>query len=511
MRRDLSLAACLCILGAALVLSAHPLRAQTGRQPVLVATSRSPLATAYNNGRRLVRDSRDNRYLVYHDLRGSEPIVCFVRSADGRAWSQPDTLADGVFPSIAIDQGDRLYVVWQEVDQSGVFFTYSLDGGLSWKWPPSRLDPTAGASGWRGRFPVVEAGARRVHFAWQQEGSGTAGKWRSIFFASMPLDSLEACFPGSVAISQTGIDAQLPSLACNLAWEEGPVHVVWCDSMASRGGSISYRKTEERTGLWTPQLHEPAVDLTAGGCAGSARHPAVSVGAGEVVHVVWSHDCGGFHSALLFNPNNLMDRFDQDVSTGPCAMVCVDDIYFKYSTLVWVAADEIYYMQTRDGTLLSSEPIPVSALDGVPSRHPSVCYKYFRADFLDVVWTDGSEPPYRIFYRRMEKIYRGSQVVEGAPAALPSGLVLVSSHPNPFRATTLIRYALPAPALVGVEIFDLRGQRVRTLVNAWNVAGEHRVSWDGPDELGRPVPGGVYPCRLRAGGAVSWRRVTLLR
>ncbi len=97
--------------------------AQACSSPISIAASHHPLATADNNGRRMVRDGQDRRDVVYQDLRGDRPIICFVHSGDGKVWSQPDTLFEGAFPSLAIDRSDRLFLVWQAADASGIYFT----------------------------------------------------------------------------------------------------------------------------------------------------------------------------------------------------------------------------------------------------------------------------------------------------------------------------------------------------------------------------------------------------
>lgn len=195
-----------------------------------------------------------------------------------------------------------------------------------------------------------------------------------------------------------------------------------------------------------------------------------------MVRVVWDHGIGGgFHSLLLFG--NPLARFDHEVHTWGDAMVCVNDVYLKYSALVWVSQDEVYYMQARDGALLYPDAVPVSERDGVRRRYPSVCYKKFRADSLDVVGTDGSEVPYRIVYRRMARIYRGGQSVDEPATGGPVRFALFSSRPNPFRAGTTTHSELAAPRQVRLEVVNVLGQRVRTLVDRPETPG--RIGWAG--------------------------------
>ncbi|NBB85872.1 MAG: PQQ-binding-like beta-propeller repeat protein [Bacteroidetes bacterium] len=83
--------------------------------------------------------------------------------------------------------------------------------------------------------------------------------------------------------------------------------------------------------------------------------------------------------------------------------------------------------------------------------------------------------------------------------------------PNPFAESTTIRYELRTPGRAVVAIYNLLGQRVRTLVDTRKEAGRHVVSWDGRDARGRPVASGVYFSRLRAGSYEAIQKLTLVR
>ncbi|MEZ4388019.1 MAG: YCF48-related protein [Candidatus Krumholzibacteriia bacterium] len=84
-------------------------------------------------------------------------------------------------------------------------------------------------------------------------------------------------------------------------------------------------------------------------------------------------------------------------------------------------------------------------------------------------------------------------------------------YPNPFNPRTSLRYALAAAGPVRLTIHDLRGRRVRNLVDGSRAAGEHAAFWDGTDDAGRGVAGGVYVYRLESGGGVDSGKLSLLK
>jgi flagellar hook assembly protein FlgD len=76
---------------------------------------------------------------------------------------------------------------------------------------------------------------------------------------------------------------------------------------------------------------------------------------------------------------------------------------------------------------------------------------------------------------------------------------------------TRIRYRLPAPARVVLEVFDVHGRKVTTLLDGKEPAGEATVVWDGKDAGGAGVASGVYFCRMRTTDQTITRKMILLR
>jgi hypothetical protein len=99
--------------------------------------------------------------------------------------------------------------------------------------------------------------------------------------------------------------------------------------------------------------------------------------------------------------------------------------------------------------------------------------------------------------------------------ALPKSFSLGQNYPNPFNPSTTIPYTVPlglrGGALVAVEIYDLLGQRVRTLAEEGMKPGYYRAVWDGLDSAGQGVGSGVYFCRVRVGEQVQVRKMALVK
>ncbi len=97
---------------------------------------------------------------------------------------------------------------------------------------------------------------------------------------------------------------------------------------------------------------------------------------------------------------------------------------------------------------------------------------------------------------------------------IPTKFHLEQNFPNPFNPTTVMPYTIPQGSgvlPVKLEIFNVLGQKVRTLIQATQPAGIYRVSWDGTDDGRRLVSSGIYIYRLKAGDFVDMKRMVFLR
>jgi DNA-binding beta-propeller fold protein YncE len=91
------------------------------------------------------------------------------------------------------------------------------------------------------------------------------------------------------------------------------------------------------------------------------------------------------------------------------------------------------------------------------------------------------------------------------------GFGIRSIAPNPAQRSTWIRYSLPRDGPATLDVFNTKGQRVRTIADGVGTSGDHFVVWDGRDAAGRALRGGVYFLRLRAGGLGEAMKIELAR
>ena len=94
---------------------------------------------------------------------------------------------------------------------------------------------------------------------------------------------------------------------------------------------------------------------------------------------------------------------------------------------------------------------------------------------------------------------------------LPDQYELSQNYPNPFNPTTTIKYALPEPADVKIQVYNIVGQVVRTLVDEGKMGGYYRVYWDGRDDSDYDLASGVYFYRIVAGEFHAVKKMLLVK
>jgi hypothetical protein len=108
--------------------------------------------------------------------------------------------------------------------------------------------------------------------------------------------------------------------------------------------------------------------------------------------------------------------------------------------------------------------------------------------------------------------YQPSIGIKDEEASLAvSDFVLSQNYPNPFNPQTRIEYFLPRPAQVTLAIYNILGQKVKTLIDESHTAGTKSVTWDGKDPEGRLVASGIYFYKLETADYVDSKKMLLLK
>jgi len=95
------------------------------------------------------------------------------------------------------------------------------------------------------------------------------------------------------------------------------------------------------------------------------------------------------------------------------------------------------------------------------------------------------------------------------PSGTPGNFRLLQNYPNPFNPSTIIGYELTSPAHITIEIYNVLGQKVNTLIHEFQNTSGH-VTWDGTNDMGQGVPAGLYIYSLKSGGKRVNRKMLLI-
>ena len=129
-----------------------------------------------------------------------------------------------------------------------------------------------------------------------------------------------------------------------------------------------------------------------------------------------------------------------------------------------------------------------------------------KGDILDFEFNVGATDPHlvREFVVVAKGRYEPGYSVHSG--LLPKGISLFANYPNPFNPTTTITYNLPEAGQVSLEVLNVLGQRVATLVDEYQPAGFKKVEWNA-----NSFASGMYFYRLRVGEVVQTKKMLLLK
>jgi hypothetical protein len=322
-----------------------------------------------------------------------------------------------------------------------------------------------------------------LHFVWQEIQGGLN---RVIY---RRYDSETQSFSNQVTIVP-----YFGSLPCIAATPDGDVYVAW-ENRSSNPHVISWKKASPPGFSWS---NTSSLSLPDG--IDSLMAPVMVkdfVGNLHMVLAAFSDDYAWdvfytFNELPPVSPQNVADLQDKDHPM------------FKWSPCKEPNFRHYHIYRTRDprnGWSLVASQTDTIFTDYMTFLDPDdrdIMYYHIKAeDQLD----QESLPSVQLEYHY--GVYVGPKVVG---ELLPMEYSLSQNHPNPFNAETGIKYALPTESHVLLEIYDMLGKKVATLVDEYSIPGYYQTTWRAYD-----VPSGVYLLRLQAGEFVECRKVTLLK
>jgi len=143
----------------------------------------------------------------------------------------------------------------------------------------------------------------------------------------------------------------------------------------------------------------------------------------------------------------------------------------------------------------------------------------------DAVWGEGFEPYFGPWYELRyplghpyypESIDLAFRLTNDPLSSVPDESTddrfgLYQNEPNPFTGSTTLRYSLATSGPARLEVFNVMGQVVSTLIDANQAAGPHAATWSGLDNKGRQLPAGIYFCRLTIGKEYATQKMLYLK
>jgi len=102
-------------------------------------------------------------------------------------------------------------------------------------------------------------------------------------------------------------------------------------------------------------------------------------------------------------------------------------------------------------------------------------------------------------------------VSENDESTIPKQFTLKPAYPNPFNPSTTIEYAIPKDGMVSITIYDLTGQRVSRLLNTEQMAGWHKIRWNGNSDNGIQMPAGIYLVTVNTGNSLKTMKLVFVK
>jgi len=432
-------------------------------------------------------------HVVWQDSRvGNRFEIYYKRSTDaGLSWGTDKCLTNNnvessYSPSIAVS-GSVVHVVWYD-DRNWndeIYYKRSSDEGVTWG-ADTRLTNNDSTS----MSPSVAVSGSAIHVVWWDQRDGNP----EIYYKRSTDAGLS--WGADTRLTNNTASSYLPSVAVS----GSTVHVLWTDN---RDGNYEiYYKRSTNEGLsWGADTRLTNNDSV-------SENPSVAVSSSDV-HIVWDDNRDGNYKIYYKHSTNEGLSWGADTRlTNSDSASYIPSVAVSSSAVHVVWWDhrdgifETYYkLSTNAGLSWGTDTRLSNSISG--SFSPSVA---IAGSVVNVVWSDirdGNDNE-EIYYKRNPTgnptgiIYVNSEI--------PSSYSLSQNYPNPFNPTTNVQFSMCNVQYVILQVYDILGKEVATLVNEQLQPGSYEVNWNASQ-----YSSGVYFYRLQTDGYTETKRMTLIK
>ncbi len=419
----------------------------------------------YNECLALEVDKNERLHLIYEhypDLSSKDKLYYASSTDSGQSFPLITQVDDNPGPvgiglaDIAVDDSGYIYVVWNDqrlgVYYSHIYFSKSTDGGISFS-ENVRVDTgSIDKEGYQPRITLDNQGI--IYITWKQKYSDD----NDIYFCKSTDEGNS--FTEKVEVDPLSIDTHLPSLTTIGSDSVFISYIAWSDTTCclymsrSIDGGSSFNNTVRVNDSLFSFCDWPVICATKDGR----------------IHLIWQ---------MIF------DELQETEF----------DIYYDFST---------------DGGLTFNSDIMVNDDSADSARHQPSLDKDSNGDIY-TAWMDWRNGPGDIYFARtMESgVKEEGESNDYLPASPPCKFY--QSPLSPFSKEITIKYQVLFPSYVILDVLDLTGRVMKTLVDGKKQAGLYRVVWKGDSSQGKRLSSGVYFIRLKSGGFSSTKKVLLVR
>ena len=416
-------------------------------------------------------------------------------------------------------------IVWfSPADQESVSYNCSIAVKFSSKIDPSTVDSNG----------VSITGRKDYEYKWSSHTEDSLTFTFSSDSGFYSLDTVEVTLTDSIK------DVYGHSICGNTSW----IFYVYPLGDYNQDMVVNGDDLADFTIAWNTQDTSKEIGPATGVAPRLLCHPDGKVDFEDLVIFVWMWN--SFHQGPSLSPpicpeyqttdsDNLI-AFTPDSSIGQneskqfglvlkdVKEVMVVSLVFEYDPA------QLQIESINEGFLLSKNGAKTLFLKSI-DNHRGVAEVVSSRLNGDPLGVDGTEPVARIRVKALTRISSEPLAVhykvwnsQAKPLVIghsllklnfadffPQGLELFQNYPNPFNPQTTIRYNLPQGSQVRLTIYNIAGQKVKTLVEEHQTAGHNAVRWNGTDDNGSEVTSGIYFYRIQAGEFTQTKKMVILK